>query len=104
MGSRGYLITGRGARILLANARPFEVQVDALMGLVATYDPAFRMYWTRADVAHPTLLRASRLWDGCLKCYVPVGGAAWGLAAVLLGGGLAGAWLVMRSGRKLATD
>ncbi len=88
MGSRGYLITGRGARILLANARPFEVQVDALMGLVATYDPAFRMYWTRADVAHPTLLRSSRLWDGCLKCYVPVGGAPWvaGLLWVALAG------------------
>jgi GR25 family glycosyltransferase involved in LPS biosynthesis len=72
MGSRGYLITERGAQLLLKNAYPFMVQTDALMGLTATFDPTFFMYWPLYDIAHPTYLRRSRLWDGCIKCYASV--------------------------------
>ena len=74
MGSRGYLITERGARILLRNARPFLVQTDAVMALTATFDPTFQMFWTAHDIAHPTYLRRSSLWDGCVKCYAPLSG------------------------------
>jgi len=45
MGSRGYLIQYEGAQKLLQYARPFIVQVDALMGLVAAYHPDFAMFW-----------------------------------------------------------
>jgi GR25 family glycosyltransferase involved in LPS biosynthesis len=72
MGSRGYLITERGAQVLLQNAHPFMVQTDALMSLTATFDPTFLMYWPLYDIAHPTYLRRSRLWDGCIKCYASV--------------------------------
>jgi hypothetical protein len=72
MGSRGYLVTERGAKRLLRNAHPFLVQTDALMGLTATFDPTFLMFWPLRDIAHPTYLRRSRLWDGCIKCYVSV--------------------------------
>ena len=41
------------------------------MGLVATFDPTFHMFWPRVDVVHPNRLRMSTIWDGCLKCYVP---------------------------------
>ena len=88
MGSRGYLITQRGAQLLLKNSYPLMVQTDALMGLTATFDPTFVMYWSVADITHPTYLRSSRLWDGCIKCYAPL---RWfwypvlGLALVLLG-------------------
>ena len=80
MGSRGYLITKRGAEVLLKNAVPFMVQTDALMGLTATFDPSFSMYWSVMDITHPTYLRSSRLWDGCIKCYAPL---RWGWYVVL---------------------
>ena len=70
-GSRGYLVTHRGAQMLLRHAHPMMVQVDALMGLVATFEPGFGMFWPRVDVVHKNLLRMSTIWDGCLKCYVP---------------------------------
>ena len=70
-GSRGYLLSYRGAQTLLKYSKPMMVQVDALMGLVATFEPTFRMYWPRVDVVHKNLLRMSSIWDGCLKCYVP---------------------------------
>ena len=73
MGSRGYLLRGDGAALLLKHATPFAVQTDALMSLVATFDPAFAMYWTTSNIAHPTFFRRSTLWDGCVKCYFPVG-------------------------------
>jgi hypothetical protein len=70
-GSRGYLLSYKGAQTLLAFSRPIMVQVDALMGLVATFEPAFGMFWPRVDVVHKSMLRMSTIWDGCLKCYVP---------------------------------
>ncbi len=73
MGTRGYLLRASGARRLLPHARALTVQVDALLGLVSTFDPAFRMYWTRASVAHPGhWWRPSTVQpDLCLKCYLP---------------------------------
>ena len=70
-GSRGYLLTYAGARILLRHAEPFLVQTDALFWLVAAFEPSFRMYWTRKSVAHQSMFSASRTWDQCLKCYIP---------------------------------
>ena len=82
MGSRGYLVTERGARILLQNARPFLVQTDAVMALTATFDPTFQMFWTASDIAHPTYMRRSSLWDGCVKCYAPLGGLWYAIMVV----------------------
>ena len=73
MGSRGYLLRGDGAAQLLRHATPFTVQTDALMGLVATFNSGFAMYWTTSNIAHPMFFRRSTLWDGCIKCYFPVG-------------------------------
>ena len=74
-GTRGYLLTRQGAASLLRHARPIMVQVDALVSLVATWDSDFNMYWTRTDVAKQRLLSHSTVWDGCIKCYMPV--ALW---------------------------
>ena len=73
-GTRGYIVTARGARRLYEHARPFHVQVDALMGLVATYDPGFRMYWSTKNIALQRVGYQSTLWKACIKCHVPAGG------------------------------
>ena len=72
MGTRGYFFTYDGANALLRHARPFVVQVDALMSLLAAFDPHFRLYWTRHSVVHQNYLHLSTVWDGCIKCYMPV--------------------------------
>jgi len=70
-GTRGYLITYEGAKKLLAHTFPVHVQIDAYMGLLAAFNPEFKMYWTRENVVHQKLFHISKIWDGCLKCYVP---------------------------------
>jgi GR25 family glycosyltransferase involved in LPS biosynthesis len=71
-GSRGYLLTHKGAQTLLRHAEPFIVQTDALFWLVAAFEDGFGMYWTRQSVAHQSMFAsASRTWDRCLKCYIP---------------------------------
>ena len=81
MGSRGYAIRQHGALQLMEHATPYTVQTDALMGLLATFSPNFTMYWTTANIAHPTYMRPSSIWDGCVKCYLPVSAAVY-LAAL----------------------
>ena len=71
MGTRGYLLRPSGARKLLPYAREFSVQVDALLGLVATFEPDFHMYWTRASIAHQRVLTLSTVHDWCIKCHMP---------------------------------
>ena len=72
MGTRGYLLTYRGARLLLQHMSPIAVQVDALIGLVAAFSPHdFRMYWTRSNVVHLRYTHISTIWEGCIKCYLP---------------------------------
>lgn len=97
-GSRGYLLSYGGAQTLLRYARPMMVQVDALMGLVATFEPGFRMYWPRVDIAHKDFSRASTIWDGCLKCYLPVNGVRGAVACgvVAAGVGLMCAWRAVK--------
>ena len=107
MGSRGYLITERGAELLLKNAHPLMVQTDALMGLTATFDPTFSMYWTLYDVAHPTYMRRSRLWDGCIKCYAPVrvmGYIVFSVIWMMLGGVCAALYVLRRKKTRYAGD
>lgn len=70
-GTRGYLITYDGAQHLLRYVYPISVQVDSLMGLVASFSPGFKMLWTRKDVAHLRLLHVTGVWDACFKCYLP---------------------------------
>jgi len=73
-GTRGYLITYEGAQKLLAHTFPVHVQIDAYMGLLAAFDPDFKMFWTRENVVHQRLFHVSKVWDGCLKCYMPTTG------------------------------
>ena len=49
-----------------------DVQVDALLSLVDTYDPEFRMLWsTESMCVEPVWLQHSTtVWDGCLKCFI----------------------------------
>ena len=70
-GTRGYLIRYEGAQTLLHFSKPHVVQVDALVGLVATYSPAtFRLFWSTEDIAHPSNWRLSTVWDGCVwECF-----------------------------------
>ena len=68
-GSRGYILRYSGARELLIEDAP-HVQVDALFWMLAAVG-RLRMYWTTADIAHPTYAAPSTVWDGCLKCYIP---------------------------------
>ena len=70
-GTRGYLITHQGAQHLLRYVYPISVQVDSLMGLVASFSPGFRMYWTRKDIAHLKLFHVTGVWDACIKCFLP---------------------------------
>ena len=87
MGTRGYILRPSGARKLLRHAAELTVQVDALLGLVATFDPDFRMVWTRANVAHPRLLSLSTTQDRCIKCFMPQGALTY-LALLALGVGV----------------
>jgi GR25 family glycosyltransferase involved in LPS biosynthesis len=77
-GTLGYMVTERGAKLLHSYARPFHVQSDALMGLVAAYVPEFYMYWTRYDIALQKTGHISSLWKSCIKCYVPAGRMSFG--------------------------
>lgn len=70
-GTRGYLITYKGAQKLLENAFPVHVQIDAFMGLLAAFNPSFKMYWTRENIVHQRLGYVTQVWDGCIKCYMP---------------------------------
>lgn len=71
-GTRGYFLNREGARILLEYVDPYVVQVDALISLVSIWDPRFTMFATNTDVAHATRNIRSTVYDGCLKCWVPV--------------------------------
>ena len=46
-GTRGYIITEAGAKILLENYNPPVVQVDAYMSLLNAYHANFTLMWTR---------------------------------------------------------
>lgn len=70
-GTRGYLITYQGAQHLLRYVYPISVQVDSLMGLVASFSPGFKLLWTRKDIAHLRLFHVTGVWDACFKCYLP---------------------------------
>lgn len=71
-GTRGYLVKNRAAKLLAAHSRPFVVQVDSLISLLAAYQPwQFRLFWSTSDVAYPSPWRMSTLWDGCLRCFIP---------------------------------
>ena len=73
MGTRGYLLTRRGALLLLTHADELGVQVDALLGMAVLFD-GLRMVWSSANIAHPTRWRPSAVqtWDPCLKCLAPI--------------------------------
>jgi len=70
-GTRGYLITYKGSRHLLKHAYPIQVQIDALIGLVAAFEPQFQMFWSKENIVHQKMFYVSKIWDACLKCYLP---------------------------------
>ena len=79
-GTKAYMISRQGAALLLRHSRPVAVQVDALITLAAEWDPEFDMYWTRASIVGQRMV-PSTVWDGCIKCYMPI--AVWPYVAVL---------------------
>lgn len=84
-GTRGYLLSRGGASLLLKHVEPYVVQVDALILLVSTWEPLFVMLATNTNVAHASatgFLRTT-LWDGCLKCFVPIVGL-WNVMYVIV--------------------
>ena len=83
MGTRGYLLRASGAQKLLRHVDP-TMQVDALLGLVSTFDPDFRMFWTRLSVAHQRMLTLSTVQDRCLKCYMPQSARGYFLGLMLV--------------------
>ena len=69
-GTRGYIVTEQGARVLLEYVEPVVVQVDALMGLVNEFDPRFHLFWTQTEIVGNARPLASTVWDGCvLACF-----------------------------------
>ena len=85
MGTRGYLLTLRGASLLLAHADELGVQVDALLGMAVVFD-GLRMVWTASNIAHPTRWRPSAVqtWDPCLKCLAPIDSRLYALFLLLV--------------------
>jgi len=84
MGTRGYLLTQRGATVLLTHADELGVQVDALLGMAVVFD-GLRMVWSSVNIAHPTRWRASAVqtWDPCLKCFAPIDSRLYGAVCLL---------------------
>ena len=104
-GTRGYLLTRGGAEALLRKARPATVQVDSLIYLLDRWDGDFTMLWTGTSVAQQrSMLRVSAVFDGCVKCYMPLSAWVYVLSlavVVILSGGLAvGAWEAVRAARR----
>lgn len=90
MGTRGYVLTRRGAETLLRHAGDLSVQVDALLGMAVVFD-GLRMVWPWVNIAHPTRWRPSTVqaWDPCIRCFVPsIDGATSVLTLVFLGAAL----------------
>ena len=63
----------------MRHANEMTVQVDALLGLVATFDPSFRMYWPRSNVAHQQLFQLSTVQDRCIKCHMPQSASSYAI-------------------------
>ena len=84
-GTRAYILRPAAARRLLVHMHPPVVQADAVISLVYEFDSAgFRMYWTRYRIFGFDMIRRSTIFDGCIKCYLPVGGPAYVLAGAVL--------------------
>lgn len=72
-GTRGYVVTPRGARKLLSAGEPLVTQIDSFISLVASYDRNFSMLWTRRTLANQNPWHVTTVWDGCLVCYLTSG-------------------------------
>eukprot|EP00282_Hemiselmis_andersenii_P016753 CAMPEP_0114108176 /NCGR_PEP_ID=MMETSP0043_2-20121206/81_1 /TAXON_ID=464988 /ORGANISM="Hemiselmis andersenii, Strain CCMP644" /LENGTH=325 /DNA_ID=CAMNT_0001199925 /DNA_START=1 /DNA_END=976 /DNA_ORIENTATION=+ len=78
-GTRGYVVTYRGAQKLLKHTTPVITQIDALFSLVANFevDNGFKMFFLNNDiVVGPRwidFIGATQVQDLCLKCYFPTG-------------------------------
>ena len=74
-GTRGYVITYEGARLLLKKTDPIEIQIDGLLSLMARYDKEFQLFWTQTDLAlGPSVLEQLNDavgQDSCFKCHLP---------------------------------
>jgi hypothetical protein len=74
-GTRGYVITYEGARLLLKKVEPVEIQIDGLLSLMARYDKDFQLFWTQTDLAlGPSVLEQLNDavgQDSCFKCHLP---------------------------------
>lgn len=108
-GTRGYILTRSGARALLSQALPATVQVDSLIYLMDRWETNFTMLWTATNVAKPrSFVRLSRVFDGCVKCFMPVSPWPYALSLVALvalsGAAAVAAWEAAAGTRKTAMD
>ena len=94
-GTRGYVLTRGGAETLLRHAHPVTVQVDSLIYLTGRLEPGFVMLWTGTNVAGSSMA-PSTLFDGCVKCYMPLARLTYvmfiGLIVCVSGAALVAAW------------
>ena len=57
-GTRGYVLNYQAAQQLLRHAEPAVVQVDALISLLAAYEPSsLRLFWCTSNIAHASSFR-----------------------------------------------
>lgn len=108
-GTRGYVLTRGGAEALLRHAHPVTVQVDSLVFLAGRLEPGFVMLWTGTSVAKSRTivhLVISTVFDGCIKCFMPVSLLPYVVAVALLVGAWEGgrAWAAMRAAHLAKCD
>jgi GR25 family glycosyltransferase involved in LPS biosynthesis len=108
-GTRGYVLTRGGAEALLRHAHPVTVQVDSLVYLTGRLEPGFVMLWTGTSVAKSRTiihLVISTVFDGCIKCFMPVSPLAYVVALGLMVCvyGLAWEWAAMRAAHLVKCD
>ena len=70
-GTLGYLVSPNGAKKLIRNMEPITLQVDAYISLLNMYRSDFNMLWSSQPLVHQKFFYVTKIWDFCLKCYVP---------------------------------
>jgi GR25 family glycosyltransferase involved in LPS biosynthesis len=68
-GLQAYIITKSGVEKLLKYIFPIDMQIDSYIGLVAEYDPSFKLYITNTNLVQQRT-HISTIQDICMKCKI----------------------------------